>query len=322
MFKRIYSFKFKFILLVLLVLVLLQLFTAYIFGYITQTQMDYQFSHLSESPLIKVKQREYHRGIFSSDSTTEISLNSQMLATIFNILPKNETESIAALANQEYSIKYTTHIEHGIFAGLLNGYFMPTLAYAKTTIIYPDSVKNILSKFFNNKPPLAVDNLIYLDKSGRYEVYSPKFDYSEAVSGVKVTWGGMDLRIKYNDKFDKFNTKVSVPLFELIAPTKGSATIKNLVYRSDSATSANRIKVGDTHLTLDLAKVEWKDKVALNFKLGDMLHTLTGISSTEFLNGIGALDPNNFMFTHVLIPLKVVMKIIIFLHLLMRVLNP
>jgi uncharacterized protein YdgA (DUF945 family) len=299
MLKKVFKLNFKIVVIALLSLVLLQLITAYVFGFITKTQVDIQFKQMTDSPLIQVKQHKYHRGLFSSDATTEISLNSQVLSKVLNVLPKSDSESIAAIDDKTYSIKYTTHIEHGIFAGILNGYFVPTLAYAKTTIIYPDKVKTVLSRFFNNQPPVSIDNLIYINKSGRFLIHSPKFDYSEAVSGVKVTWGGMDMLLKYNDAFNKFNTQLSVPLFELIAPTKGSALIKSLVYHSDSSNSINNIKVGDTQLTLDEARVEWTDKIAIGFKVGDLLHLFTGISSIEFLNGIDAIDPNSFKFTKI-----------------------
>lgn len=299
MLKNVFKLKFKIIVVSLLSLVLLQLITAYIFGFITEKQMDLQFKHMTDSSLIQVKSREYHRGIFSSDSTTVISLNSQTLNKVLSVLPSNDSESISTTESQVYSIKYTTHIEHGIFAGILNGYFVPTLAYAKTNIIYQEKVKNILSKFFNNQQPLVVDNLVYIDKSGRFLIHSPKFDYSEAVSGVKVTWGGMNMLIKYNEDFTKFKTDLTIPIFELIAPTKGSATIKNLAYQSDSSNSINNLKVGDTKLNLEEVKVEWKDKIAIGFKIGDMLHLFTGISSVEFLNGIDAIDPNSFVIKNV-----------------------
>lgn len=119
------------------------------------------------------------------------------------------------------------------------------------------------------------------------------------MSGVKVVWGGMDLVVKYNSDFTSFKRKLSIPLFELTAPTKGSAHLSNLVFQSDSSMSPNKIRTGSTNLTVDEIKVKWDDKIDLGFKLGDMLHTLTGISSTEFLNGIDAIDPNSFAFSNV-----------------------
>ncbi len=298
MFKKVLRLKLKVVGIAILALILIQLVTAYVFGYIAQTRMELQFKDFVNTPLVKVNHHEYHRGLFSSDSSTELSINSKVIGTALNLLPKNSTESVARLANT-YSIKYTIHIEHGIFAGIVNGYFVPTIAYARTNVIYPENVKKLLNKFFENQPPLVIDNLIYLDKSGRYEIYSPKFSYDEAVSGVKVVWGGMDLVVKYDSDFVNFKKKLTVPLFELTAPTKGSALLKNLVFQSDSSISANKIKVGDTSLNVEQVKVEWKDQIELGIKIGDLLHTLTGISSTEFLNGIDAINPNNFTFDKV-----------------------
>lgn len=302
MLKKIYQLKFKIAITVLFALVLLQLVTAYVFGFITETQMNKQFKRFSESPFIQIKNRKYHRGIFSSDSTADISLNNQALTAVLSILPGNNAESsnIKLVKNySNYSIHYTTHIEHGIFAGILNGYFVPTLAYARTSITYPENMLNMLNKFFNNRPPLEVDNLIYIDKSGRFKIHSPKFDYSEAVSGVKVIWGGMDAIIKYDASFSKFKTELLLPGFELLAPTKGVAVMRNLIYSSNSSDSINQIKIGGVSLHIDLVKVEWKERLKIDFKIGDILHMLTGISSAEFLNGIDAIDPDNFLFSNI-----------------------
>ena len=88
----------------------------------------------------------------------------------------------------------------------------------------------MLNKFFNNQTPLTVDNIIYLDRSGRYKIFSPKFNYDEAVSGIKVIWGGMNFIIKYNRKFDQFNSNLVIPDFELSAPSKGDVLLQNLAF--------------------------------------------------------------------------------------------
>jgi uncharacterized protein YdgA (DUF945 family) len=72
-----------------------------------------------------------------------------------------------------------------------------------------------------------------------------------------------------------------------------------IVYNSNSKYSSNNIKVGTTNLNVDLAKIEWKDKIALNFKLGDVLKIATGINSAEFLNGMDALNPSSFTFNNI-----------------------
>jgi uncharacterized protein YdgA (DUF945 family) len=296
MLKRVLQLKLKLVGIIVLTLILIQLLTAYVFGFIAQSQMDMQFKQLTDSPFVKVIRRDYHRGLFSSDVTTELAINSNTISSLLKILPNGESQ---AAITQTYSLKYSTHIEHGLFSGVLNGYFAPTIAYAKTNLIYPDNLKNMLGKFFNKQQPLIIENIIYLDKSGKFNLTSPEFTYDEALSGVKVIWDGLSLSIRYNRDFDQFHNQLFIPRFELSAPTKGVIELHNLTYNSDTKDSINKIKVGQTNLALGSMKVEWKDKIALHFKLGDVLHMLTGISSTEFLNGIDAIDPSGFAFTNV-----------------------
>jgi uncharacterized protein YdgA (DUF945 family) len=299
MFKKVFKLNFKIIIVALLSLVLLQLVTAYIFGFIIKTQMDIQYKHLSDYTLIQVKNHNYHRGIFSSDETTEISLNSQALNKVLSMLPKSSGESITAIDDNKYTIKFASHIEHGILAGIINGYFVPTLAYSKTNITYPDKLNSMLNDFFKNQTPISVNNIIYLDKSGKFLLNSPKFKYKEAVSGINVSWSGMNMLLKYNGSFDKFSADLSIPNFELIAPTKGSVVIKNFAYKSNLSKSPNNIDVGDTKLTLNEAKIKWDDKISIGFKVGDLLHLFTGLNTVQFLNGIDAIDPNSFLFTNI-----------------------
>lgn len=297
MLKKALALKLKLFVALIFIVLLTQLITAYIFGFITAKEETLQFSKLSASPLVKILHHEYHRGLFSSDENTEITVNNRYISNVAKLLFKNDIES--GLVSNAYKIKYSTHIQHGIFAGVLNGYFVPTLAYSKTTIDYPDNIKKTLTQFFKTNEPLKVENVIYLNKSGYYKVSSPAFLYSEAVSGVKISWGGLNFFLGYNKDFDQFNSKLSIPNFELNAPTKGDILLHNVYFSFNSKNSENMISVGRTALTVKLLKVDWKDKIALNFSPGDMLHMFTGINATEFLNRIDAINPNDFTFNDV-----------------------
>lgn len=300
MLRKRLGFKLRVIIIALLSLIVIDLATAYVFGFVIQKTLTRQFNSISRSPFIKVISHTYHRGIFNSDETVELSLNSTTLSNIMRILPNGSNESGAAMSKLgNYSIKYTTYIEHGIFAGIINGYFMPTLAYAKTTISYPDALSKLLKTFFKGEEPLKVENVVYLNQAGKYYIGSPSFNYEEAVSGVKVKWGGLDLGIGYNNAFDKFSNKLSVPLFTLSAPTKGNIQLNNLDYTSNSMLSENKIKVGDTKLDLAALNINMKDKISISFKLGDIIYLLTGISSAEFLNNIDEINPANFSLSKV-----------------------
>ncbi len=297
MLRKILKLKLKFIGGIVIALVLLQLITAYVFGYMAQTELETQFKRMTDSQLIKVVKHEYNRGLFSSDENTELAINSAAISNILRLLPQNQNNaesSLSGFLNQSYSIKYTTHVTHGLLAALINGDPVPSIAYAKTTIEYPDNFKKILDTFFGKKTPISIENTIFLNKSGRYRISSPSFNYDEAVSGVKVVWGGLNWTIGYNEKVDQFKNKFSMPLFSLSAPTKGKVEINAIEYNSNTKYSVNKIKVGTTNLSLGSLEVAWKDKITFGFKAGDVIHMLTGISATEFLNNIDSLDPFDF----------------------------
>lgn len=291
MLTRILKLKLIIGVVIVLALVLLQTVSAYIFGIRAQDELNMQFKKITNSPYIVVDHYNYDRGFFSSNVSAEISLNSQVASNILKALP-NINES--AILSHKYSIKYTMHITHGIFAGVLNGKFVPTLATAKVTIQYPDSIRPVLTKFFGDKNPLYIKNIIYLNGSGQISVTSPSFNYEEALSGVKMEWYGLNLITHYNKDFNHFNNKLSIPHFSLNAPTKGEVLVDGVYYKSNSKYSKNQIKVGDTNVTLDKIKVNLVNKSEVSFRLGDFFSTLSGVSATEFLNELDVINPAGF----------------------------
>ncbi len=299
MLKKVLKLKLKVIGAIVISLVLIQLISAYFFGVIAEKQFDLQFRHLTATSLVKVEKREYSRGWLSSNETVVLSVNNQVIKNVMNVLPGAGKESADSIANGNYQISYTSHITHGFFAGWLHGNILPTLAFSRTKIIFPDKINTVLSKFFTGKDPLEIDNILYLNKAGKYFITSPNFNYDEALSGVKVTWGGLNLQVAYNHEFNKFENYLTVPSFEMLAPTKGSLKLSNLEYNSNSAYSVNNIKVGTTDLKLSLLKLELKDTANLQLKFGEVVHLLTGVNSADFLNGIDAIDPANFAITNV-----------------------
>ena len=299
MFKKVLKIKLKVLGAIFIGLACAQLISAYFFGIMAEKQLNSQFKHLTKSTLINVVKHDYSRGWFSANETVVLAVNNQVVKNIMSVLPGGANESAPVLADNMYQISYTTHITHGLLAGWLHGNLFPTIAYTSTHITFSEKLTTILNKFFNGKKALVIDNILYLNKAGKYIVYSPAFNYDEAVSGVKVNWGGLVLKVHYNPNFDKFENFLSIPLFEMFAPTKGAFLFKNFEYSSNSQYSVNDIKVGSTNSTLASLKIELKDTQALQLKFGQIIHLLTGVNSADFLNGIDAIDPTNFTITNV-----------------------
>ena len=295
MLSKIIKIKLKVIGAIAVGLILIQIISAYFFGIMAQKQLDLQFKKITDSPLVSVVDRNYSRGWFSSNESVTLSVNPQLLKNLVSILPQDKESGLNSM-QESYTISYSTHISQGLFAGWLHGSIMPTIAYAQTQLKLPAKLDNILNKFFNNRPALKIDNLIYPNKSGKFVVSSPDFNYDEALSGVKVNWGGLKLVTAYNPEFDHFENELVAPSFEMLAPTKGEVSFDSLDYASKSAYSVNNIKVGDTHLKLANIKIQLDESSTnTSLKLGQVIRVLTGINSADFLDGLDVINPTGFV---------------------------
>lgn len=295
MFKNLFKIKLKLIALIALVIILIQLITAYFFGFIAKEQLEKQYNTITKSPFVKVIKHTYNRGFFTSISETELVIDGSNLNRFISLLYNNsEHINESEVVNSKIQFKYILAANHGFFSGIMKGYLVPTVAYCKIKLLYSPSLNKLLNKFFNNRTPLLIDDIIYLNKSGKFIISSPSFTYEEAVSGVKVNWNGLNITNNYNSKFNEFNTIISIPLFQLSAPSKGNLELKNFSYNSYTKTSKNQIKVGNTKLLLDTFSIKWLDSINVDFKLGDVINIFTGISSVDFLNNIDTINPSGF----------------------------
>ncbi len=301
MLKKIVHINLKIVGIILLILIALQTITAYFFGIMAEKQFKSQFQQMSDSGFIKVVNYKYNRGWFLSSENVVLQLNTNTLSNISTLLPiKLSTESNLANESNVYQLSYNTSIVNGIFAGWIYGNFMPTLAYEKAKIIIPDSLAKYVQTFFKDETPLTLTSVIYINGSGKYQLYSPEFNYEEALSGVKIKWDGAKLVVKFNKEFNSFNNKLEIPGLDFYAPTKGSIVLNNFEYISDTHRSVNEIKVGDTSLLLSKISVQLEESdISKKFKLGDMVSKVIGINAAEFLNDVEFFNPANFTLSNV-----------------------
>lgn len=276
-------------------LALVQIVSAYIASNAVEQQYNTQFEQLKRFSLFQIKNYKYDKGLFSSDVSADISINSGSLMYLSKALHLAESNHIDAPLNEkDYTINYHAHINNGLFAGIYNNIYTPTLAFANSTITYPTKLDKLLSKFFPKQSALKITNIIYLDHSGKYEITSPSFDYEEALSGVVVKSEGLNAEINYNSDFTSFINNIYSKGFALKAPTHGEFEFKNLIYRSHSYQGENKIILGDSQFSIGDINLTMLSESALHFNLNDLLYLVTGINSTEFLKNIDSVDVNNF----------------------------
>lgn len=298
MLKKLMKINLKVIGAILAILVLAHVITAYFFGVMAEKQFESQFKKITNSQFVRVVNYSYSRGWFTSSEDVTLELNNQGIKNALAMLPiKAAQESGIKISDNKYELKYTSSITNGIFAGWIHGNIMPTIAYSKTDLILPDSINSVLKTFFKENAPLELTTILYLNNSGKYKIFSPSFNYEEALSGVKVNWGGLKLDIAFNEQFNKFASNLDAPFFNLSAPTKGEFSFNGLKYSSNTYRSINDIKVGDAEFTLDAVKINYTESSSVNFKLGQIVNAVVGLDSVDFLNDIDVIDPTKMSLT-------------------------
>lgn len=299
MLKKVLKINLKVLGAIVLGLVLVQIVSAYFFGIIAEKQFDSQFTKMTDSKFIQVVNKSYSRGWFTSSMDVTLAVNNQAIKNFVTMLPLKTQESSFQLPKSGYQLSYKTHITNGLFAGWINGNVLPTIAYSTTDLKLPESLNNVLKTFFKDEQPIAISNILYLNSSGKYKIYSPVFRYEEALSGVKVNWGGLKWDVAYDSKFNKFDNSFSVPGLDLSAPTKGDISFKNLYYTANSSRSIHDIKVGNTMLDLESFSINLTESSTSDLKLGEVIRVFTGINSADFLNGLDIINPTRFTMSEV-----------------------
>lgn len=277
MLKQFLKYKLLTLLIILSLLGITQLITAYFFSNDTETILNNQLKKLTNSSLIEVVRYKYNKGLFLSSSDIELKINPKMLQ-LLNIISTKNNESYSNL-----HLKYHNNIISGIFAGILTGHLTPTLSVIETDIKFESNLHRTLTKFFNNKKPLIITNIIKLDHSGEFIITSPTFNYEEELSKVNLNWGGLSFNIQYDKNFNNFIKDLNIPRIKFNVPTKFNINLKSLNYNSNMMLSPNNISIGNNKLKLTNLSLHTESGILSNVSFTNILTSLTGIKINEFI---------------------------------------
>ena len=315
MLKKFLKYKLLVLFIILLLLGITQLITAYLFSKDTEKILNNQLEKLTNSSLIEVVDYKYHRGLFVSSSDVELKINTKLLQ-LLNKISMNHQD------NESYfKLKYHNTIKSGILTGILIGHFVPTLSIVETNIELESNLNKTLNKFFDNKQPISVTNIIKLNHSGEFIITSPAFNYEEELSKVNLSWGGLLFNIKYDRNFNDFIKKLSIPYIKFNIPNKFNLNLESLNYISNMLLSSNNISVGNNKLNLDNLYLHTESGILSDINLSNILTSLTGIRVNDFIEDFNlsnsynlnisqldyktnSTDVNNYFSSHALIKIE------------------
>lgn len=176
-----------------LVVALAYLASAWFLGKRIEDERNEYYADLAKYPYIKVVERNYKKGLFSSTETVTIGL-----------YPSAAFDPEAGEAGR---ITFRSEIKHGP----LPGFSSAAAGTATTELVLSDSVKAELAKIFGDKQPLQIHSKYYYGGGGEFTAESPAFSFNDAASGSVLNWGGITLSGTFNKEAGHYTLQGNAP---------------------------------------------------------------------------------------------------------------
>lgn len=176
-----------------LVVALAYLASAWFLGNRIEEERNEYYADLANYPYVKVVEKDYKKGLFSSTETVTLGLYPD---AGFN--PE---------AGEVGRITFRSEIKHGP----LPGFSSASAGTVTTELVLSDSVKQELAKIFGDKQPLVIHSKYHYGGGGEFTIESPAFSFNDAASGWELNWGGIALNGTFNKDIGHYTLQGGAP---------------------------------------------------------------------------------------------------------------
>ncbi len=145
------------------------------------------------TPWMKVAQRRYSQGVFSS---------------------REELDFDFGIGSERQRFTIINELKHGPFAGSL----VPSLGRIETTVRLPPKADVAVRKLFGDKTPLRAVTTLGWSGGGHTEVTVPDIDTVLGDSHTHVIWQGFNGQFDFSNKLKHVNAQASAPLLRVESP--------------------------------------------------------------------------------------------------------
>lgn len=254
-------------------------------GKSAETTLTKQHKLIADLPYFVIKSRDYQRGFFSSTERTTIALNPGLLESYGSFLKFGDQPL------PKFELSYVQHIKHGPLPLLGQGRFTPLKAAVTTDIEFTEESKKLLGRFFGDQKPLQLENQIRFNEDGVFTLKVPSFNYEEALSKVKSTWGGLEASIVYGGDFNKVDILAKAPSFKLEAGPKGTFELKNLAFEAHNTRGTSGLMLGTGKFTLDQLTAHIAElPKPMDIQLDTLVYVAQSNASGDFLNATAEVN--------------------------------
>ncbi|MCU7842446.1 MAG: YdgA family protein [Candidatus Thiodiazotropha sp. (ex Monitilora ramsayi)] len=200
--------------------------SAWYLGKEVEAQITSQYSNLIASqPYLKIVERDYQRGIFSSKETVTLSLFD------LSAMEKLNTSTDTTDENR-LLMTFHSRIQHGPFPGF------STLAAAtsKTELVLDVEAREEVVKVMGDQLPYTQQTEIRFDGSGTATFSSPKFesimpDQSGEIS--RISWEGIEGKMDFSPGLSAFTMHMKAPKLEISDEQGGQMRFTDVVIEGD-----------------------------------------------------------------------------------------
>jgi len=194
-------------------------------GHIEQLLTNVNQHWASEVPMLKLRleRRDYSRGVFASQVRYAVVLE--------------ESSALLPPGFPTGSIEFDTRIEHGPFpmTRLARGALAPVLAASRSALVKTDNVAPLFA-LTGGVAPYTDDVQLYYDGRVESQVRIAPIQYTDANTGLTVTFSGMDVQTRGD------------ALFVAQSAVKGEGHIDTLLFQVGERA---RIELSDIVLAID-----------------------------------------------------------------------
>ena len=254
---------------------------SYYAGKTVETTMQKQHEWLAQLPYFIVKSHTYQRGWFSSQETTTLQVNPEL----YRFALEREGEPL-----QTFELTYTNHIKHGPLPLLTQFTPIPYKAVVNTEFVFAEDTQKFIAKFFGEQKPIQVENRISFNDDGVVSMNIPRFEYEEALSGIKAQWQGLNATLAYGGDFNRVLLNANAPGLQGSAKSKGEFALKDFQLKIEQSRGQNGLMIGTTNAKLAQLDLHLTDGTPLKLKLENLAYLGDIKEVGEFINGSAKID--------------------------------